>query len=236
MARLRPERHRQLRGYNATSTARKTIRSRRCRSTPSASAPSPGPPRASAPRSCTTAAISSSTERHDRPYTEDDRPNPRSVYAVSKLLGEWFAADAPRAYVLRVESLFGRAPDGPPAKGSVAGIVKTLLEGGEPTVFEDRTVSPTYVLDAARATRQLVERTRAAGLYHCVNSGHCTWLEFARELARQLGVEPRLKPVRMADVPLRAARPQYCALSNEKLAVDRHRDADVAGRTLKVVL
>jgi dTDP-4-dehydrorhamnose reductase len=36
------------------------------------------------------------------PYTEDDRPNPRSVYAVSKLLGEWFAVDAPRWYVLRV--------------------------------------------------------------------------------------------------------------------------------------
>ena len=42
-------------------------------------------------------------------------------------------------------------------KGSVASIVKTLLAGGSPTVFEDRTVSPTYVLDAARATRQLLE-------------------------------------------------------------------------------
>src|SRR6185436_1075419 len=153
-----------------------------------------------------------------RPYTEDDRPNPRSVYAVSKMLGEWFANDAPRAYVLRVESLFGRAPNGPPPKGSAAGILKTLLEGGEPTVFEDRTVSPTYLLDAGRATRQLVEAGAPPGLYHCVNSGHCTWLEFALELARQLGIEPRLKPVRMADVPLRAARPQYCALSNEKLA------------------
>ena len=154
----------------------------------------------------------------DRPYTEDDKPNPRSVYAVSKMLGEWFANDAPRAYVLRVESLFGRAPNGPPPKGSVAGILKTMLEGGEPTVFEDRTVSPTYVLDAARATRQLVEAGARPGLYHCVNSGHCTWLEFARELARQLGIEPRLKPVRMADVRLRAVRPQYCALSNAKLA------------------
>ena len=153
-----------------------------------------------------------------RPYTEDDRPNPRSVYAVSKMLGEWFANDAPRAYVLRVVSLFGRAPNGPPAKGSVAGILKTMLEGGEPTVFEDRTVSPTYLLDAARATRQLVEAGAPPALYHCVNSGHCTWLEFALELARQLGIEPRLKPVRMADVPLRAERPQYCALSNEKLA------------------
>ena len=42
-----------------------------------------------------------------RPYTEDDAPNPQSVYAQSKLLGEWFALEAPRAFVLRVESLFG---------------------------------------------------------------------------------------------------------------------------------
>jgi len=43
----------------------------------------------------------------DRPYSEEDEPSPQSVYAASKLLGEWFAADAPTSYVLRVESLFG---------------------------------------------------------------------------------------------------------------------------------
>jgi dTDP-4-dehydrorhamnose reductase len=151
------------------------------------------------------------------PYSEDHPANPRSVYAASKLLGEWFAADAPRAYVLRVESLFGAAPEGRPAKGSVAVILNTMLAGGEVRVFQDRTVSPTYIVDAARATRRLFEANVAAGLYHCVNSGHCTWLEFARELARQLGVDARLIPVSMADVPMRAARPQYCALSNQKL-------------------
>jgi len=116
-----------------------------------------------------------------------------------------------------VESLFGRAPGAPPEKGSAAGIMSTLLAGGSPKVFVDRTISPTYVLDAARATRQLVEGAAAPGLFHCVNSGQCTWLEFAEELARQLGVEPRLTPVRMSDVQLRAKRPLYCALSNEKL-------------------
>jgi dTDP-4-dehydrorhamnose reductase len=151
------------------------------------------------------------------PYSEEDRPGPRGVYAVSKLLGEWFASDAPRAYVLRVESLFGRAPGAGPAKGSVAGILRTLMAGGTSKVFADRTISPTYIFDAARATRQLLEGAAPAGLYHCVNSGHCTWLEFAEELARQLGVEPRFEPVRLADVPLRAPRPQYCALSNQKL-------------------
>ena len=151
------------------------------------------------------------------PYTEQNRPNPRSVYAASKLLGEWFALETRRAYVLRVESLFGRAASGPAARGSVAGILNTLRAGGSPKVFEDRTISPTYVIDGARATRQLLESAAPPGLYHCVNSGLCTWLEFAQELARRLGTEPRFTPVRMADAGLRAARPQYCALSNEKL-------------------
>jgi dTDP-4-dehydrorhamnose reductase len=152
------------------------------------------------------------------PYTEADKPNPRSVYASSKLLGEWFAADAPRAYVLRVESLFGRAAAGPPSRGSAATIVNTLAAGGTARVFSDRTISPTYVLDAARATAALLERAAPPGLYHCVNSGHCTWLEFAREAARLIGVEPRLDIVTMADMRFRAARPQYCALSNARLA------------------
>ena len=159
--------------------------------------------------------------RTSHPYGEQDRPNPRGVYAASKLLGEWFAANAPHAYVLRVESLFGRAPDGRPEKGSAAVIINALKTGGVARVFEDRTVTPTYVLDAARATRVLLEsgpERAPLGLYHCVNSDHCTWEEFAREAARLLGVEPRLELIRLVDAKLKAERPLYCALSNAKLA------------------
>jgi len=154
------------------------------------------------------------------PYTEADRPNPRSVYAASKLLGEWFAADAPRAYVLRVETLFGRTRTGPTPRGSIPNIVNTLEAGGSPKVFDDRTVSPTYLADAARATRLLLESSAPTGLYHCVNSGFGTWLELAQTLARGIGGDAlvaKLVPVRMADVTLRATRPKFCALSNAKL-------------------
>ncbi len=151
------------------------------------------------------------------PYHETDRPNPRSVYAASKLLGEWFADTAPRAYVLRVESLFGRVSSGPPSKGSVSSIVNTLRNGGTATVFDDRVVTPTYIIDAAAATMHLIEHAATPGIYHCVNSGACTWFELATEVARVLGCEPRLKPIRMSEVRLRAARPRYCALSNDKL-------------------
>ncbi len=153
-----------------------------------------------------------------QPYLETDAPNPRGVYASSKLLGEWFAADAPRSYVLRVESLFGSVKNARPAKGSVAMIVKAIQSRSECRVFEDRIISPTYVIDAARATRQLLERSAAPGIYHCVNSGSCTWVELARRLGDELGVEATLTPVRMADLKLRAERPLYCVLSNAKLA------------------
>jgi dTDP-4-dehydrorhamnose reductase len=151
------------------------------------------------------------------PYREDARPSPLGAYGASKMLGEWFALDAPRGYVLRVESLFGRAPGGALPKGSVAGILNGLRAGSSPPVFEDRIVSPTYVIDAARATRMLLERDLGPGIYHCVNSGHCTWLEFALELARATGFEPKFRVLKMRDVSMRARRPQFCALANDKL-------------------
>jgi dTDP-4-dehydrorhamnose reductase len=150
------------------------------------------------------------------PMPESLPPNPRSAYAASKLLGEWFAADAPGAYVLRVESLFGVAPGGPD-KGSLAAIARGLRAGDVVKVFADRTVSPTCIHDAAAATLTLLERRAEPGLYHCVNSGAATWHEVAIEVARLLGVTPRFEVRQTADVALPAARPRYCALSNAKL-------------------
>jgi dTDP-4-dehydrorhamnose reductase len=154
--------------------------------------------------------------RTDRPYDESDRPNPLNVYAAAKLLGEWFAADAPRHYVLRVESLFGNFEPWQ-RRGSASAIVERIAAGDEVDVFVDRVVSPTYVCDAAAATRAIVERGLPSGVYHCVNSGRCTWYEFAQESARLLGRAPRLKPITLEDCRLRAARPKFSALSNETL-------------------
>ena len=149
------------------------------------------------------------------PYTEDDPPEPQSVYAQSKLLGEWIAADNPRHYVLRVESLFG----GPHARSSVDRIAAAVRAGGQAPVFADRVVSPSFVDDVVDATGHLLRSKSAPGLYHCVNTGFGTWLEVGREIARLLDQpETTLKPVSVRDVKLRAPRPQFAALSNAKLA------------------
>ena len=149
----------------------------------------------------------------DRPYTESDPAVPQSNYGRSKLLGEWFAADAPVHYVLRVESLFG----GRLAKSSIDRILD-MIERGEPTrVFVDRTVTPSYVVDVAEATARLLAIRPPGGVYHCVNSGVTTWLDVATEAARLLRRQPHLIPTHVASVSMPAKRPKYCALSNEKL-------------------
>lgn len=152
------------------------------------------------------------------PYDEGDAPSPRSTYGASKLLGEWFALDPARAFVLRVESLFGTPRDWSGRRGTLHGLVSGIEEGRELRVFTDRVVSPSYTADVAAATRHLLERRAAPGLYHCVNTGHATWQELAEETARLLGIDARLVPVTMGEMALKAGRPRYCALSNRKLA------------------
>lgn len=154
----------------------------------------------------------------DRPYTEEDLPNPRGVYAVSKLLGDWFAADAGRAYVLRVDSLFGEPDPGGGRRGSLGTIVDRIRSGDEVPVFVDRTVSPTYTLDIARATRSVIEGGMPAGVYHCVNAGAARWPGIAGEAARLLRLPLRMKALTLETANLAAPRPRYCALSPAKLA------------------
>ncbi len=93
-----------------------------------------------------------------------------------------------------------------------------MLSGREVRAFVDRVVSPSYVADVTEATRRLVMGRCPPGLYHCVNSGHATWLEVAEELRRLLN-RPSASVVgtRAADANLRASRPLFAALSTAKL-------------------
>lgn len=150
----------------------------------------------------------------DAPPSEDAPPNPRSVYAMSKLLGEWFAADAPHWYVLRVAGLFG----GPSPKSSIDRIIAGLRQGEAVRAFQDRTVSPAHVDDVVRVTGELLARRSPYGLYHCVSSGWTTWLDLAREAQTMLGADARqVVPIRADDLGLLARRPLHAAIANDKL-------------------
>jgi dTDP-4-dehydrorhamnose reductase len=153
--------------------------------------------------------------REDRVWTEDDAPEPLSVYAQSKLVGEWMARDCARHFTLRVESLFG----GSLRRSTIDRVVTSLREGRPMTLFSDRTVSPSFVDDVAEATWRLVSDGAGHGLYHCVNTGATTWLAVGQAVARRLGLDESLiVATSVSSVALKAPRPQYAVLSNEKLA------------------
>ena len=156
--------------------------------------------------------------RASEPYLEDAQTSPQSTYAASKLLGEWLALEAPRALVLRVESLFGSPAGWVGRSGTVDAILDGLRAGREIPVLTDRVVSPSYSPDVAAATRHLLECRAPSGVYHAVNAGHTTWDQFAVHVAGLLGVTPNLKRLTMDQLTLRAARPRYCALATPKLA------------------
>ena len=155
--------------------------------------------------------------RSRTPYVEDDVVNPLSVYGASKLAGEVeVQREAEKHYILRVESLFG-GEGVRNHRATIDYIAENLVSGAPVRAIVDRTVSPSYVPDIAWTTRELVERGPAHGIYHCVSSGMTTWYELAEFVAGHLGVSGRIEPLESSQLRAAAPRPQFCALSNEKL-------------------
>lgn len=150
------------------------------------------------------------------PYTEEDRPRPINVYGASKLAGEVLTAQGARRWlVVRVASLFGRRG----ARGKGGNFVTAILtkaRAGEPLrVVADVVMSPTYTRDAAAAIERLVA-SGVTGTVHVVNSGACSWYEFARAIVRLAGLDVAVEPVPAAAYPSAARRPAFSVLDNRK--------------------
>ena len=54
-----------------------------------------------------------------------------------------------------------------------------------------------------RRGEALVRTPAPHGLYHCVGSGHATWLDVTRELAERLGVQPAIRGITLDELNLR---------------------------------
>lgn len=151
-------------------------------------------------------------------YTQDDEPNPQSVYARTKLGGELAVAEeSGRAYVVRSSWIFGSG-----GKNFGSRVIEYARSGATLRGVTDQTSIPTYAPDLARRLEEIVERG-VHGLYHVTNSGAGTWFEFARlalDLADMSDVEVR--PVTRAELNQAAPRPRHSAmrcLLSEKLAL-----------------
>jgi dTDP-4-dehydrorhamnose reductase len=146
---------------------------------------------------------------NNRPYTVVDTPHPVSRYGESKLFGEDIVRDLCHHYFLiRVSWLFG--------KGNANFVSKVLdwsREKTEIAVVDDQISSPTYTVDLAQASLDLVA-THSFGLYHITNTGACPRYDWARYILEKAEWTGRLLNVKSSAFKTPAHRPAYSVLDN----------------------
>jgi dTDP-4-dehydrorhamnose reductase len=152
------------------------------------------------------------------PYTEADEPGPVSRYGESKLGGEQRVELYSSDYlIVRTCGLYGVWGSGGKGGNFVETMLRLAAQGKPIRVVNDQRCTPSYTVDVAGATVELIARG-ASGLFHVTNTGDCTWYEFAAEIFRQSGLKPDLTPITSAEFGAAAKRPAYSVLSNAKLA------------------
>lgn len=162
-------------------------------------------------------------------YTEDDVPNPASVYGVTKLQGEQVIRDSGcKHLIFRTSWVYA-------AMG--ANFAKTILqlakERDELKIIADQIGAPTSAeliaditaLSLYRLQHDPVIASSASGLYHLVAAGETSWHGFAQliiaegtkqNMALRTHVD-RVLPIATTEYPLPAKRPANSRLSTQKL-------------------
>ena len=149
-------------------------------------------------------------------YSEEDQPNPLSVYGRTKLAGERAVAQAnPEAIIARV-NLFGWSSSG---KRSLAEFFFYNLQAGKHLQgFTDVFFCPLLANHLGGILLAMLERG-LSGLYHVVSSECLTKYEFGVRVASTFGFDPGLiSPTSLEAAGLTAARSPRLTLRSDKLA------------------
>lgn len=163
------------------------------------------------------------------PYTEDDEPNPQSVYGKSKRLGEEaLQASGADHLIFRTSWVFG-------AHGG--NFAKTMLKlAGEReslNVVADQWGAPTSAPLIADVTAQILAQYKKRqervgfpfGIYNLVAAGETNWCDYAKAVIAsakaagkplKLGVDD-IHPITTAEYPVPAPRPANSRLNTSKL-------------------
>ena len=127
------------------------------------------------------------------PYGEQDLPGPRSVYALTKLAGEYAALGyGTRPLVVRSAGLYGRHGSASKGGNFVQRMLARARGGNALRVVADQHLQPTFTQDLAGAILEAID-AGAEGVVHLTASGSCSWYEFTRAIMDQAGVEVPLE-------------------------------------------
>jgi len=147
------------------------------------------------------------------PYLEQDETLPLSVYGKTKLDGESFVRSmGNKGLVIRTSWVYGKH-----GKPFISTILNKLELAVPVKVISDCISSPTYTMDLANAIIQLALNYKS-GIFHVVNSGSCSWYEFALKAAELMKYNKDLIiPINSRQLKRKAERPKYSVLSTLRL-------------------
>ncbi len=141
------------------------------------------------------------------PYHEFHRPNPLSVYGLSKLAGEEKVRESnPKHFIIRTAWLYHWIGK------NFAKTMCSLAGEGQVRVVNDQCGSPTFAPHLAKGVAQLLE-TEAYGTYHMAGTGEATWYDLTRALYREMGLGASVIPITTDQYPRLARRPAYSVLT-----------------------
>lgn len=158
----------------------------------------------------------------DSPYTEDDTPNPLSVYGASKLAGEQaISAVNGQHLILRTSWVYSRH-----GRNFLLTMQRLLQEKPELRIVADQIGAPTWAGTIAQSTRALIERWQAGqagewGTYHLTAQGETSWFGFAQAIGEHLKAQglpcAELLPITSSEYPTPAQRPLNSRLDCSRL-------------------
>ena len=141
------------------------------------------------------------------PYDEQALPNPRSIYAISKLAGEYAAlAYAPGSLVVRTAGLYGLHGSASKGGNFVTRMIARAREQGTLSVVSDQLLTPTFTADLAAGILAAVE-AGVTGPLHLTNSGFTSWHGFTEAIIELAGVEVPVAATTTTIAPGAADRP-----------------------------
>ncbi len=160
----------------------------------------------------------------DKPYSEDDYCDPRSVYGQTKLAGDQAIQQvACKHLIFRTSWVYGLY-----GKNFLLTMQRLAAERDELRVVADQIGAPTWSRLIADATAQVIAQVyspqlhadmeRLSGIYNLTCGGQTSWYEFAKAIVQQSSNAPHVIPISTEEYPAPAARPAYSVLSNDKLA------------------
>ena len=160
--------------------------------------------------------------RKPEPYTEDDAPNPLSVYGRSKLAGEEVIREAGGQHlILRTSWVYSNA-----GRNFLLTMQRLLQEKPHLRVVADQIGAPTWAGTIADSTAKLIERWQAGqcgawGTYHLTAQGQTSWFGFAQAIGENLVEQHKpcavLEPIPSSEYPTPAPRPLNSRLDCTRL-------------------